>query len=169
MAHLNAAFRSRLDSGLSLGELVGEASRLLLQSTITSHYATLACGRAGSEGAVEIVNAGHCPPLVVRAGGVEPVASTGFPMGLMEERSYGSHRLRLDPGDSIVLYTDGLTEARNRAGAEYGAERVATLLGGMHDAPPRELARACRADLVTFLEGAHQADDLTLMVVRRER
>jgi sigma-B regulation protein RsbU (phosphoserine phosphatase) len=167
MAHLNAAFRSHLEPGRPLVELVERANRLFLQSTIESHYATLVCGRAGRDGAVELVNAGHCPPLVLRAGSVEPIASTGFPIGILEGKPYEVRRLRLAPGEALFLYTDGLTEARGRDGAEYGEERLTALLGSRRGLSARQLVDTCRADLVSFLAGAHQSDDLTLMVLQR--
>lgn len=167
MAHLNAAFRAHLEPGRPLTELVERANRLLLQSTLASHYATLVAGRAGRDGAVEIVNAGHCPPLAVRAGGLEPIASTGFPIGILEDRPYEVHCLRLGPGEALFLYTDGLTEARGRGGEEYGAERLGALLDARRGLPARQLVEACHADLVSFLGGARPSDDLTLMVLQR--
>jgi sigma-B regulation protein RsbU (phosphoserine phosphatase) len=167
MAHLNAAFRARFDSRLPLPELVAQANQLLLRSTIPSHYATLVCGRAAPDGGVQIVNAGHCPPIAVRGDAVETLGSTGFPVGLLEGKPYEVRRVELAPGDLLFLYTDGLTEARDAAGVEYGAERVAALARRLRGLAPRELAAACRSDLASFLGGAHRTDDLTLMVLQR--
>jgi len=114
-----------------------------------------------------LVNAGHCPPLLIRAGGVEPVESTGFPIGLVGDRPYETRSVRLQPGETLFLYTDGLTEARREDGAEYGTERLSRLLYERRDLAPRDLANTCRDDLKRFLSGASRADDLTLMAVRR--
>jgi sigma-B regulation protein RsbU (phosphoserine phosphatase) len=167
MAHLNALFRSLVDS-LPLPDLVGRANRLLLERTLSSHYATLVCGWTGPSGEVEFCNAGHCPPLVARAGGVETLESTGTPVGMLEEQSYRVSRIRLEPGETLLLYTDGLTEACDESGQPYGAERLAQVLYERRALRPSSLARACLADLHAFLDGVPRTDDLTLMVLRRE-
>ena len=167
MAHLNALFRSLVDA-LPLPDLVGRANRLLLERTLSSHYATLVCGWTRPSGEVEFCNAGHCPPLVARAGGVETLESTGTPVGMLEEQSYRVSRIRLEPGETLLLYTDGLTEACDESGQPYGAERLAQVLHERRALRPSSLARACLADLHAFLDGAPRTDDLTLMVLRRE-
>jgi sigma-B regulation protein RsbU (phosphoserine phosphatase) len=168
MAHLQAAFRSLVGMGLPLSELVDRVNRQLLQATLPSHYATLVCGRASRDGHVEVVNAGHCPPLVARSGAVEAVASTGFPIGLMGDRPYDVTRLRLGAGDALVLYTDGVTEARRSDGGEYGQERIERVLAMRGaGASPRRLVQSVRDDLAGFLGDATGGDDLTVLALRR--
>jgi serine phosphatase RsbU (regulator of sigma subunit) len=77
------------------------------------------------------------------------------------------HRLSLAEGDGLFLYTDGLTEARNRAGDEYGLGRVQGLAACHHGANARALISECLSDLTGFRESLDQTDDLTLLVVRR--
>lgn len=168
MAHLQAAFRSLLGAGLPLSELVARVNRQLLDTAIPSHYATLACGRASADGRVEIVNAGHCPPLVARGTSVDRIGATGFPIGLVSERPYEVTDLKLGEGDAIVLYTDGLTEARRPDGEEYGEERVLRLLAGRPgDAAPRGIVQSVRGDLAGFLGSTTRQDDLTVLALRR--
>jgi sigma-B regulation protein RsbU (phosphoserine phosphatase) len=167
MAHLHAFFHSQPEGRVELGALVQRANRLLLESTLPTHYATLVVGRANSAGEVELVNAGHCPPFVWRAGGLQTLPTTGFPIGLMEDKPFESTRLTLGPGEALLLYTDGITEARRRDGAEYGAERVGDMLA-THGCPDARLfLRRLREDLRDFLAGAPRADDLSLLVIRR--
>jgi sigma-B regulation protein RsbU (phosphoserine phosphatase) len=167
MAHLNALFRSLIDTELLAARLVERANRLLLESTLSTHYATLVCGWARSSGELELCNAGHCPPLVVRAGDVEPIASTGAPIGMLSDQVYAVHKTRLEPGDSLVLYTDGLTEARNAQNEPYEVDRLVQVLEQRRSERPRALARACLEDQRAFLAGAPKADDLTLLVLQR--
>lgn len=168
MAHLQSAFRSMIGADVPLPELVGRMNRQLLGASIPSHYATLACGRATSDGRVEIVNAGHCPPLLARGPSVERVAATGFPVGLVEERPYDVVRLQLDPGDTLLLYTDGLSEARLPSGEEYGEARIERELAERaRDSAPRQLVRGLREALAGFLGGTQRGDDLTLLALRR--
>lgn len=172
MAHLNAALRGFARSGLSPQEALGEADRLLAESTLASHYVTLVCGRANAAGEVEIVNAGHCAPIVVRGSGVvETVPSTGLPLGLAISaepgRRYPTERLRLNPGDTLVVYTDGLTEATNAGEEEYGSERLSRVLSALAKQSPRELIARSLADVSSFLNGEAFSDDLTVLALRR--
>ena len=168
MAHLQAAFRSLADADVPLAELVGRLNRQLLGASIPTHYATLACGRACSDGSVEIVNAGHCPPLISRGAHIERVGATGFPVGLVGESPYEVARLQLDPGDTMLLYTDGLSEARLPSGEEYGTERIERVLSERASGPiARHIVRGLRGDLAGFLGDVQRADDLTLLVLRR--
>ena len=168
MAHLNASFRSLIQVGLPLTEIVARQNRMLLETNLPSHYATLVCGRGEESGRLEICNAGHCPPLVARRGGVEALGTTGYPIGMVGDRSYSVMVERLDPGDTLLLYTDGLIEAHNGGDEEYGQARLTDLLGRNRDLAPRALADACLRELRGFLGGAPHHDDLSLMVIRRE-
>ncbi|NIN01086.1 MAG: SpoIIE family protein phosphatase [candidate division Zixibacteria bacterium] len=167
MAHLHALFRSLIAVGLSADQLVGRANRIFCESTISADYATLVCGRAAKSGEVHICNAGHCPPLLIRGGEITGLEATGLPVGIFGGGDYSVQRLQLNPGDSLLLYTDGLTEAQNRASVEYGTERLASLVRGRHDVPPQALTEVCLEDLKTFLSGTPKTDDLSVMVIRR--
>ena len=114
MTHLSAIFRSLLSLDLSLADVVSRANRLFCESTAPAHYATLACGRA-TPGGVELCNAGHCAPLLLRQDATQRLDSTGLPLGLFCGGQYAVRRLKLDAGDSLVLYSDGITEAQDPA------------------------------------------------------
>jgi sigma-B regulation protein RsbU (phosphoserine phosphatase) len=172
MAHLNASLRAFARTGLPPQEALAEANRLLAASTLSSHYATLACGRASASGEVEIANAGHCPPFVVRTNGrVEALEEAGLPLGLAlttpSGARYAAEKVRLDDGDSIVLYTDGVTEAANVHDTEYGAERLGSVLARCGGRSPRELVTRCLADVSSFLDGGALSDDLTILALGR--
>ena len=169
MVHLHAAFRSLLGTGVPLAEMVECVNRQLMEVSLPSHYATLACGRADEHGNVELVNAGHCPPLLVSGGAVTGVAATGYPIGLLAERPWEVRNLHLGRGDSLVLYTDGLTEARRPDGEEYGQERIERLLAERSAEPTsRQMVHAVRSDLASFLGDTARSDDLTVLVLRRD-
>ncbi len=166
MTHLSAIFRSLLSLDLPLGEVVSRANRLFCEGTDAAQYATLACGRAAADG-VEICNAGHCPPLLIRRHAAERVESTGLPLGLFCGAQYSVRKLALDPGDSLVLYSDGVTEARDPAGADYGEDRLTLSARRRHAECAEELTDALLRDVSGFRAGSPPADDLTLLVVRR--
>lgn len=167
MARLNALFRSLVELRLPVHELVERANRLFSEAKPSTHYATLVCARAAASGAVEVCNAGHLAPLVVHDGEVTPIGSSGFPVGLFAGNPYQVQRIDLKPGDTLFLYTDGLTEAHDRDDQEYGIDRLTRVLTAHAKESPGQLAARCIADLRRFLGGAPLGDDMTLMVVRR--
>ncbi len=167
MAHLNASFRGLADLGLPLDEMVRRANRQLLQSTIASHYVTMICGRASADGSMTICNAGHPPAMVVHGGGVDTIPSGGLPLGISAEPAIAIKETRLEPGDALFLYTDGLTESRNGSGEEYGLGRLTGWLAGRHGRPARELARESVDEIEFYRGGTPLGDDLTVMVLAR--
>jgi len=167
VAHLHALFRSLIAVGLPVNELVERANRLFCESVMPGHFATLVCGRAGVSGEVEVSNAGHCSPLWVQGGEVRGLESTGLPLGAICGGQYSTKTIQLNTGDSLVLYTDGLSEARDRADAEYGAARLSRLLRNHYALTAKALIDICLEDLTAFLSGARRTDDLTIMVIRR--
>jgi sigma-B regulation protein RsbU (phosphoserine phosphatase) len=167
MTHLHAMFRSLAGVGLALDKLLEMANSVFCQSTIAGQYATLICGRAGQRGEIEIGSAGHLAALLIAKDGVRQVCSTGVPLGMFSASRYTVQRVRMERGDSLLLYTDGISEAVDASGAEYGAARLSSIAGERHGWVPQELAAACMKDVQNYSRGRKQADDQTLMVVHR--
>ncbi len=167
MAQLNAVVRGLVQQGVSVPELFERANSHLRGTRLESHFVTLVCGRADASGEIELCNAGHCPPMVVRGPKIEQLDSTGFPLGLVEGSTYGTHRVCLAEGESIVLYTDGITEAPGPSNRRYGVDALARALVAGHALSPARVADACLRDVASFQGGSPRADDVTLMVVRR--
>ncbi len=166
MTQLHATFRSLKSVGLPLTQIVEQASRLLCETSLPTQYATLVCGKADPAGAVEICNAGHLPVLWLNGGEVKTIDATGLPVGVFCEQEFSSHTVRLQPGDSLLLYTDGLSEARDIHGAEYGIDQLVKLAPAIRASSPQAMINACLEDLKTFSGGARKSDDLTIMAVR---
>jgi sigma-B regulation protein RsbU (phosphoserine phosphatase) len=104
----------------------------------------------------------------VANGQITAVAATGLPIGLTGERRYEVERLQLAEHDTLVLYTDGVTEARGPGGGMYGQERIERLLARRPvPATSRQVVQAIRDDLRGFADGAGGPDDLTLLALRR--
>jgi phosphoserine phosphatase RsbU/P len=167
MSHLSATLRTLISIDLPLDQMMERTSRAFCESTLPTHYATLVCGRASPSGDIEICNAGHPPPLVVRADGVMRVDATSMPIGLFCTERFSTRTVNLASSETLLLYTDGLIEARNGAGEEYGIERLCTLAPSASDLPPKGLIDACLKDLAAFRGRAAPTDDLTIMAVRR--
>jgi phosphoserine phosphatase RsbU/P len=166
MAQLHALFRSLTGMALPLGQMVTQANRIFCESTLSGQYATLVCGQAKPTGEVEIHNAGHWPAIVVGRGGVLRIESTGLPLGMFSESEFSATRLQLELGDTLFLYSDGLSEARNE-GDEYGVDRVLTLVRQQAARTPAEMIAACLDDLRAFAGAGPCLDDLTLLAIRR--
>ena len=130
MARLHAIFRSLIMAGFSVRELVERANQLFAENTMRPYYATLVCGKATADGQVEICNAGHCAPLLLHGSEVTAIDSTGLPVGMFCRETYSTSRIKLGKGDRLLLYTDGLSEARDGGDVEYGDERLQTILRG---------------------------------------
>jgi sigma-B regulation protein RsbU (phosphoserine phosphatase) len=167
MSQLHAIFRTLVTSGLTLQALVERASRVFCQSTVSSLFATLVLVRAGHASEIEVCNAGHCPALLLRGGKVVELGATGVPLGLFCEGVYPTEKAEMACGDTLLLYTDGASEARSANEAEYGVERLKELIASSHGLSARALVGACIDDLDEFRAGAPLLDDLTIMAIRR--
>jgi sigma-B regulation protein RsbU (phosphoserine phosphatase) len=165
MSRLHAIFRSLIGAGLGVSELVERANHLFAESTMRPYYATLVCGKAAKSGEMEICNAGHVAPLLLHDGGVTSIAATGLPIGMFGQERYSSTRVKLGKGDRLLLYTDGLSEARNQNDCEYGDERLSMFLNGCPQLPAISLVKELLEDLSLFSLARPRADDLTVMAI----
>jgi phosphoserine phosphatase RsbU/P len=169
MAQLHALFRSLIGVGLPLDQIIAQVNRVFSESVLVGLYATLVFGRATQNGEVEIHNAGHLPVIVTGCGKVLRVDSTSMPLGMFDQVEFASTRLQLEAGDTLLLYTDGLSEARNHALShddEYGVDRLAHLMQKQAALSPAELISACLQDVSTFTNSSPYTDDLTLLAIR---
>ena len=119
-------------------------------------------------GELVYTNAGHNPPVLVRkAGGFDLLEGGGMILGILPMAQYTESRVKMEPGDTLVLYSDGVTEAVNRADEDFGEKRLAELVASLQDRPAREIVDAIHAAVARFTEGAPPADDITVVVARR--
>jgi sigma-B regulation protein RsbU (phosphoserine phosphatase) len=167
MAHLRATLHALIETSLPLDQLMTRASRLFSESALASQYATLVLGNAAGDGTVDIANAGHLPPLLIRQGGVERIDSTGLPLGMFRDAEYEVSHWQLRPGETLLLYTDGLAEAEDTARRAYGDEQLATTARRLSTLEPSAMVRAFVEDVAAFQSGWKRQDDLTVAAVRR--
>ncbi|RPJ74470.1 MAG: serine/threonine-protein phosphatase, partial [Acidobacteria bacterium] len=167
MAHLHATARTLAGLDLPLPQILERANRVFCDSTMTNHYATLVCGRLSAGGTVELCNAGHCPPILVNGGTVTQVEATGVPIGLFCMREYAVRSFELCPGDRLVLYTDGLSEAKNVADEDFGSSRLAGIVHAWRDDSAAALASTLVEQVTAFRGRMPRSDDESVMVIRR--
>jgi phosphoserine phosphatase RsbU/P len=166
MSHLSALLRTLISLGLPLSDIMERANRAFCDSTLASHYATLVCGHACQSGEIEISNAGHPPPLLLHGDVVMRIDATGLPIGMFCSGRFPSYTIQLAPGDALLFYTDGLPEARNAAGEEYGIDRIADLVVSVSRAPSAMVDTYVR-DVAAFRGAGTVEDDVTIFAVNR--
>jgi sigma-B regulation protein RsbU (phosphoserine phosphatase) len=167
MAHLHAMFRTLIPLDMSLACILEHANCVFRESTLPNQYATLVAGRAWPDGSVEICNAGHPAPLLLRAGAVRALECSDLPIGLFGSDEFAVTKLSLDPGDGLVIYSDGVSEAADLSGREYGTDRLRELIGQKRTLNAATLLAACRDDLAEFRRSAPKTDDVTLFVLQK--
>ena len=136
----------------------------------TSMFITLFYGLLHPEtGALTYINAGHNPPLLVRPAGEaqEIFERANLPLGILESQPYEPSYTMIGPGETLVLFSDGITEAMDQAGILYSDERLVTVLGEQRGLEAPALIDAIMTDVAAHVAGAPQSDDMTLLVVRR--
>lgn len=156
--------------GLPPAEILTLLGRLLEERTPAERFATafLAVLEPGG-GRLVYANAGHNPAVLVRRdGAVEHLERTGIPLGLLPEASYEEKTVELGPGDGVVVYTDGITEAANPDEEEYGLERLEAVCREHRGPRLTETVAAVETDLARFIRGEPFADDRTLVLLRRQ-
>jgi sigma-B regulation protein RsbU (phosphoserine phosphatase) len=159
-------------SGMSLGtdpaRVFNHVNRFLCDHAEIGRYATMFFGILDDQGHLEYINAGHPSPFLIRNGVAEDVFTEGsYPVGLVPEAEYTTVCLKLEPGDTLVLFSDGVTEAMDPAEQLFGVPRLKDVLMGVATQTPLDELQTKVLDAVeNFARGASQADDLTLLLVR---
>ena len=159
-------------SGMTLGtdpaRVFNHVNRFLCDHAEIGRYATMFFGIIDDQGHLEYINAGHPSPFLIRNGVAEDVFTEGsYPVGLVPEAEYTTVCLKLEPGDTLVLFSDGVTEAMDPAEQLFGVPRLKeVLMGAATQTPLDELQRKVLDAVENFARGASQADDLTLLLVR---
>jgi phosphoserine phosphatase RsbU/P len=165
MANLHAMFRALVPTRLPLEELVEKANRIFCGSTLPTQYATLIVGKADNRGQVEICNGGHPSPLHIGWNGTKVVEAEGLPVGLFSDLKFSASRIKVEPGESLVVYTDGLSESESPAGIPYG-DSLRALLNACHSLSPQETIDRCIQAVLAFRAGSPRLDDQTMLVLQ---
>jgi serine phosphatase RsbU (regulator of sigma subunit) len=160
-------FAAQAATAATPADLMAGINRALLRRAIEARFATMSYARVWPDGRVEYSNAGQEPPLVVRAGGLLDELATGGPvLGLLDFATYESDSLTLAAGDLLVMYSDGVTEARNLEEEEFGRDRLRATVGAAHGAGAEQVVDDILVAIRRFVGSAPQADDITVLVLR---
>ena len=166
MANLQASFRAFASESISPGSLLGKLNEVISNNIAPDKFVTFCyCTIETTENRLTFASAGHWPPILFhKSGEAVLLREGGAPLGIFPIRNYENAGIQLDSGDRLVLYTDGLTEAMNSNGQEFGEQRLVEL--GRHNIglSASELLAAITKEVVSFCNGRFQ-DDFTLLVV----
>lgn len=166
MSNLHAMFHALIPLGLELCDLMSRANRLFCESTLANQYATLIAGKINRNGEVEMCNAGHLPPLVVGGDKSFEMAPSGLPLGMFCDSAFISSGVKLERGETLLLFTDGVTETNDLNGDEFGTERLRASINGSSSGHPTEILQTCIDSIAAFRNGADRHDDLTMLALK---
>ena len=171
MAKLQATLRAIAPACSSLAEVGTRLNGVLCRDGLDNRFATLFYVQlppaAAGPAALRVLNAGHNPPLLVRESGVELLPDGGRPLGMFPDSAYGEGRIEMQPSDLLIIYSDGLAEARDASDQEFGMERLQRLAPGLRALPPAEAGRTLLSEVERFLGDNRPQDDLSLILIRR--
>jgi serine phosphatase RsbU (regulator of sigma subunit) len=170
MSSLHAAVHAQADSHDSLVTTISAVNRYLADNIPANRFVTLFYAELDPEsGALSFLNAGHNPPLIVHsAGTVEQLASGGLPLGIKPDAEYREGRTQLQPGDVLVIYSDGVTETVSPTGEEFGPTRLYEVVSRNIEASAAGIRDRIESSLTKFSQGTSAADDITLVIVKRQ-
>ncbi|HEV2913181.1 MAG TPA: SpoIIE family protein phosphatase [Pyrinomonadaceae bacterium] len=170
MSSLHAAVHAQAASHDSLVATIGAVNRYLAENIPSNRFITLFYAELEPQtGALSFLNAGHNPPLIVhQAGTVEQLSSGGLPLGIKPDAVFREGRTQLQPGDVLVIYSDGVSEASNPQGEEFGVKRLSDVVTRNMESSAAGIRDRIEAALTKFAEGTAAADDITLVIVKRQ-
>ncbi|HEY2924176.1 MAG TPA: SpoIIE family protein phosphatase, partial [Candidatus Eisenbacteria bacterium] len=170
MTNLHASVRAHVESESQLPIVMGRLNRSIHHAVRGDRFITLVLiAIEKKSGEIRYVNAGHNPPFLVRASGeTEKLSVGGLLLGMFPEAAYESALLRMDPGDVLVLYSDGVTEARDERDDEFGEERLASFLREHRTMDPERLVESLIRAVHEFSSEGKPGDDVTVAVIRRD-
>ncbi len=161
-------------SGMTLGvdpvKVFNHLNRFLCERATVGRYATMFFGLLDPNGTLEFVRAGHPSPLLLRRGEVSELYSDGsFPVGLVEQATFTALRIQLEPEDTLLLFSDGVSEAEDKDQEQFGHDRLKEALSPHQNSSLEALQAGILSAVERFAEGASQSDDITILVVRYRR
>ena len=170
MSSLHAAIHAQVSTRRDIAETIDSVNQYLADNTPANRFVTLFMAELDlPTGHIRYINAGHNPPLIGRIdGSVQQLASGGFPLGIMPGADFEVGETHLDPGEVLVVYSDGVSEAVNPQDEEYGLPRLEEVVKRNRTASASGLRDRVESSLSAFTKTAPANDDITLVIVKRD-
>ena len=167
MAATHAALRALIESGVEIEQVIRRLNLSLCRDTGSDEFVTLFFGRLDARNLTfTYTNAGHNAPILLRGGHMHLLERGGMVLGVAEDARFDQETLRLLPGDMIVLYTDGVTEARNVADQLFGEKRLHSIVRRLSSYSAAQTVETLHLEVEEFSAGCPQFDDRTVMVIK---
>jgi hypothetical protein len=167
-AKLQATLRALGPDSPSLDELGTRVNNILHVDSLANRFATMFYTELSPDsGHIRYLNAGHNPPFLVRESGLEELTASSYPLGMLAEATYTEGMVDLEPGDLLVAYSDGLSEATNEDGDEFGVVRLRELLPELQSVPLEQAGRIVLKAVEGHLAGERPQDDLSVVLLRK--
>src|SRR5687767_14157398 len=169
MSSLHASIHAQVSAKTPLGLAITSVNEYLAENTPTNRFVTLFAAELDpATGILRYINAGHNPPLVCKAdGSVEQLGSGGFPLGIIAGAEFEIGEMRLEPSEVLVVYSDGVSEANNLAGEEFGMDRLISVVKSNMQASASGMRDKVESALSAFTQTAPANDDITLVIAKR--
>jgi serine phosphatase RsbU (regulator of sigma subunit)/pSer/pThr/pTyr-binding forkhead associated (FHA) protein len=165
-AMMQGIFAAQAASSDPPSQTISRVNLALYRRGIESRFVTLMYGALYPDGRLTYCNAGHNPPLIVGKNGFRRLECGGPIVGLFEGATYEEETVKLERGDWLIVFSDGVSEAMSASGEEYGESRILACVQQNVDAEPQRLLEAMFSNVREFARGAAQSDDITAMVLR---
>src|SRR5215510_8598855 len=161
------ALQAQFTSNMPLAEVVSSLNKVLVQRSASNRFITLFCATLDPDGHFTYINAGHNLPILARANGeTETLTTKSVLLGAFDFVEYKPRQTRLSPGDVVVMYTDGVTEAVDADNQMLGPERLELLVAENYALTAEEIMRRILDEVLSFTAGLPQGDDITLIVLK---
>ena len=168
MARLQAAVRALAPTLKSLPELADHLNRIFCRDCLPSHFASLVYLELNPDtGRINFFNAGHMPPVLLKKGTIEEMPQGDTALGLSPDTEFREMSVELNTGDTLIVYSDGITEARNEKGEFYGEQRFFEELKKYHSETPESIGIKLISAIEQFTGDAKHSDDLSLVILKR--
>jgi sigma-B regulation protein RsbU (phosphoserine phosphatase) len=168
MANLQAFLKVTCKQGMKINEATGLINDLVSENITDGKFITFCWAILNNDAAaIEYVNAGHNPPLLIRNGKIRKLEKGGMILGVMKTvQPYESEIVKLEKDDIIVLFTDGISEAKNTKDEEFSDDRLEKLVLQLSERPAAGILDEIKKEVQNFAYGTVQSDDITLMVIK---
>jgi len=163
---IQGVFSTRAPDGESPAQTIATINKAVIRRAVKARFATMMYGVLRLDGTLTYCNAGHNPPLLVNRAGVRRLETGGLVLGLFPEAAYEEETIKLERGDVIAVFSDGVSESVNRAEEQYEEHRIAACVTKHADEEPSTILERLLDDVRAFCEGAPQPDDLTAMILK---
>ena len=165
-AMIQGSFAAHVTSAASPAALMAQVNQTLIRRSLDSRFVTVIYGALAADGRLTYSNAGHNPPVLLGRHGARRLETGGLFLGLFPQAAYEEESLALEPGDLLVVFSDGVTEALNAQGEEFEEGRLLACLDAHRQCSPAELLECLLSTVREFAASAAQSDDVTALVLR---